>query len=85
MLSKAIYFSLTYMPLKAMKGQMVADFLVDHEMVETPQNYLELESWKLYFDGSSHKDVVGIRVLVMSPNKVPTKFKYKINGPCSNN
>ena len=68
-----------------MKGKVFADFIVDHAIVETPQNYLELESWKLYFDGSSHTDGVGIGVLIISPYKIATKFKYKIYGPCSNN
>ena len=40
-------YSLTYMPLKAMKGQVVADFLVDHSMVGIPQNYVDLVPWKL--------------------------------------
>ena len=31
-----IEYSLTHMPLKAMKGQVVADFLVDHSMVGIP-------------------------------------------------
>jgi hypothetical protein len=78
-------YSLIYMPLKATNGQVVAYFIVDHSIVENSQNYLELEAWKLYFDGSSHKDGTGIEVLIISPNKIPTKFKYKIKGPCSNN
>ncbi|XP_050895650.1 uncharacterized protein LOC127102313 [Lathyrus oleraceus] len=45
-------YSLTYMPLKAIKG---------------------------YRDGT----IIG--VLIISPNKIPTKFKYKIEGLCSNN
>lgn len=52
-------YSLTYAPLKAMKGQVVADFIVDHAMVKTPLNYLELETWKLYFDGSKMELVLG--------------------------
>lgn len=64
---------------------MVANFIVDHSIVENPQNYLELEPWKLYFDCSSHKNGVGIGMLIISPNKIPIKFKYKIKGHCSNN
>lgn len=63
-------YSLTYMPLKANKRQVVADFIVDHSIVENSQNYLELEPWKLYFDGSSHKNGTGIGILIISPNKI---------------
>ncbi|KAK2406377.1 hypothetical protein QL285_042113 [Trifolium repens] len=78
-------YSLTYKPLKAVKGQIVADFIADHSVIETPQNYVESRPWKLYFDGSKHKHGVGIGILIISPSKIPTKFKYKINGFCSNN
>jgi hypothetical protein len=78
-------YSLTYKPLKAVKGQIVADFIADHSAIETPQNYVESQPWKLYFDGSKHKHGVGIGILIISPSKIPTKFKYKINGFCSNN
>ncbi|XP_050897836.1 uncharacterized protein LOC127104712 [Lathyrus oleraceus] len=54
-------YSLTCMPLKVVKGQVVADFIVNHSIVQNSLNYMELEPWKLYFDGSTHKDrtVVG--------------------------
>lgn len=61
------------------------DFIVDNATIDTPQNYQEHESWKLYFDGSRHKYGVVIGVQIISPNKNPIKFKYKIDGPCSNN
>ena len=78
-------YSLTYMPLKAVKGQVVADFIVDHSITENVLNYLKLEPWKLYFDGSSHKDGTGVGVLIISPDKIPTKFKYRVEGFCSKN
>ncbi|KAK2414108.1 hypothetical protein QL285_036739 [Trifolium repens] len=53
--------------------------------METPQHYVDVEPWKLYFDGSKHKHGTGIGILIISPSKIPTKFKYKINGFCSNN
>ena len=73
------------MPLKAVKGQVVEYFIVDHSITEESINYLGIEPWKLYFDGSSHKDGTGVGVLIISPNKIPTTFKYKIEGDCSNN
>ncbi|XP_058758982.1 uncharacterized protein LOC131632216 [Vicia villosa] len=78
-------YSLTYLPLKAMKGQVVADFLVEHSMVAMPQNYVDLVPWKLYFDGFSHKDGAGIGGIIISPNGIPVEFKYTIDGTCTNN
>ena len=78
-------YSLTFMPLKAVKGQVVADFIVDHSIQVEDINYVEIEPWKFYFDGSSHKDGTGVGVLIISPEKIPTTFKYKISGSCSNN
>ncbi|XP_045810928.1 uncharacterized protein LOC123905369 [Trifolium pratense] len=78
-------YSLLYKPLKAIKGQIVADFIVDHSEIESPQNYVGLEPWILYFDGSKHQHGTRINILIISPLKIPTKFKYKINGICSNN
>ncbi|XP_058784383.1 uncharacterized protein LOC131659176 [Vicia villosa] len=77
-------YSLTYAPLKAMKGQVVADFL-DHSVVAVPQNYVDLVPWKLYFDGSSHKDGTGIGGVIISPDGIPAEFKYSIDGMCTNN
>ena len=63
----------------------MADFIVDHSLVEMPQDYVDIQPWILYFDGSKHKYGTGIGILIISPTQVPTKFKYKINGLCSNN
>ena len=78
-------YSLTYAPLKAMKGQIVADFLVDHSAMAMPQNYVGSVPWKLYFDGSSHKNGAGIGVVIISPSGIPAQFKYAIDGMCTNN
>ncbi|XP_058760182.1 uncharacterized protein LOC131633486 [Vicia villosa] len=74
------------MPLKSMKGQVVSDFIVDHAVVETPQLLVELKPWRLFFDGSTHKDGSGVGILLISLDGIPTKLKYRIEGPsCSNN
>ncbi|XP_045810829.1 uncharacterized protein LOC123905257 [Trifolium pratense] len=72
-------------PLRAVKGQIVVDFLADHSVVEVSITYVESEPWVLYFDGSKHKYGTGIGILIISPLRIPTKFKYKISGTCSNN
>ncbi|XP_050916283.1 uncharacterized protein LOC127131400 [Lathyrus oleraceus] len=79
-------YSLTFMPLRAMKGQIVSDFIVDHAVVENPQLQVELKPWRLFFDGSTHKDGSGVGIMLISPGGIPIKLKYRIEGPlCSNN
>ena len=79
-----IEFSLTYMPLRAMKGQIVANFIVDHAIVEPSLNMVDTNPSRLYFDGSSHKNGNDIGILLLSPQGIPTKFKYKVDEKCSN-
>ena len=62
-----IEFSLFYMPLKAMKGQIMADFIVDHAIVEPSLDMVDINPWKLYFEGSSHKNGTGVGVLILAP------------------
>ncbi|XP_058741269.1 uncharacterized protein LOC131613635 [Vicia villosa] len=78
-------FSLTYVPLKAMKGQIVADFIVDQGLTDVSINMVTQTTWQLYFDGSSHRNGSGIGVLIISPQGIPSTFKYKISEACSNN
>jgi len=53
-------YSLTYQPLKSVKGQIVANLIADHSVVEEMLSFVENQPWKLYFDGSSHKNGTGI-------------------------
>ncbi|XP_058784623.1 uncharacterized protein LOC131659451 [Vicia villosa] len=78
-------YSLAFMPLKAMKGQVVSDFIVDHAEVETPQLLVELKPRRLFFDGSTHKESSRVGVLLISPDGIPTKLKYRIEGPSFSN
>ena len=50
------------------------DFIVDHSIRVEDSNYGEIEPWKFYVDGSSHKDGTGVGVLIISPDKIPTTF-----------
>ena len=78
-------YSLTFVPLKAMKGQVVADFIVDHAIVEPIVAHICANPWKLYFDGSSHRNGTGVGIFILSPQGTPTKLNCKIEGTCSNN
>jgi len=78
-------YSLTYQSLKSVKGQIVADFIADHSVIEPALKGACDQPWKLYFDGSSHKNGTGIGVVIISPKNVPTTYKFRLNQFCSNN
>src|ERR1044072_9904570 len=54
-------------------------------MAGMPENFVDLAPWKLYFDGSSHKNGAGIGGIIISPSGIPAYFKYTIDGICTNN
>ncbi|XP_027359296.1 uncharacterized protein LOC113867964 [Abrus precatorius] len=78
-------YSLIYKPLKSVKGQVVTDFVIDHSIPIKEVDFISLKSWKLYFHGSSHKNGIGIRILIISPDEIPTKLLFEIKSACSNN
>lgn len=78
-------YSLTYFTLKALKGQIITDFIVDHSVVETMRAYVGIIPWKLYFDSFKHKDGSGVGIYILSPDNMLIKFICKIPGACSNN
>ncbi|KAL0449371.1 UNVERIFIED_CONTAM: hypothetical protein Slati_1493500 [Sesamum latifolium] len=70
-------FEITYVPQKAIKGQVLADFLADHPMPaewelsdDLPdEDVLMVEitpPWKMYFDGASHKEGAGAGVVFVT-------------------
>ncbi|XP_016173272.1 uncharacterized protein LOC107615752 [Arachis ipaensis] len=82
-------FDLQYVPAKAVKGQVIADFLVDNskDLNDQGANVIEVkvDYWKLYFDESKHKDGAGVGILIVSPEGIPSKFLFEIKYPYSNN
>ena len=58
-------FDLRYESAKAVKGQAVADFVVQHYGEEL--NMVDLVPWTLFFDGSSYGNGSGIGVVLISP------------------
>jgi hypothetical protein len=48
-----VEYDLAYELLRLMKGQVVADFIVDHAAdVDHSVDFVQLKTWELYFDAS---------------------------------
>jgi hypothetical protein len=46
-------YDLAYEPLRSMKGQVVANFIVNHAVnVDHSVDFVQLKTWGLYFDAS---------------------------------
>jgi hypothetical protein len=61
-----IEYDLTYEPLRALKGQVLADFIIERGIgLNTEINYLTFTPWKLYFDGSICKDGQGVGIMLI--------------------
>jgi hypothetical protein len=62
---------LVYESLKSIKGQIVADFIVEHQVDiehDLDVGLVLLTPWKLYFDGSVCSDGQYIGIVFISPN-----------------
>jgi hypothetical protein len=66
---------LVFESLKAIKGQVVADFIVEHRVdveydgsISLDTKFISCTSWKLYFDGSSCSNGQGIGIVIISLN-----------------
>jgi hypothetical protein len=77
---------LTYEPLKALKGKVLADFIVEHGIeLGNEINYLTFTPWKLYFDGSVCKDGQGVGIVLISPNDAEIEMSSRLHFHCTNN
>lgn len=47
--------------------------------------YVETRPWRLYLDGSWHKDEAGVGILILLPKNILSNFRYKIKESYSNN
>ena len=66
-----VEYDLACEPLKSMRGQIVADFIVEHRINDKHDlevGYITCTPWKLYFDGSVCDNGQGIgAILIFKP------------------
>ncbi|KAL0447771.1 UNVERIFIED_CONTAM: hypothetical protein Slati_1905000 [Sesamum latifolium] len=89
-------FEIVYVPQKAVKGQVLADFLADHPIPaewelsnDLPdEDVLVIEitpPWKMYFDGASHKEGAGAGVIFITSDGEVLPYSFTLTQNCSNN
>jgi hypothetical protein len=61
--------TLTYTSCKAIKSQILADFVAERTDTQLPLLLIQAECWTLYFDGSVMKTGVSMGQLFVSPSE----------------
>jgi hypothetical protein len=67
-----IEYDLVYEPLKSMKGQVVADFIIEHSIDQNSDescNLVSIHSWKLFLNGSACREGQGVGVVLILPRR----------------
>jgi ribonuclease HI len=77
--------TLAYAPRKAIKSQILADFVAEWTGTQLPPPQIQAECWTLYFDGSVMKTGAGADLLFVSPLGEHMRYAVRLHFPASNN
>jgi ribonuclease HI len=77
--------TLSFVPRKAIKSQVLADFLVEWVDTQLPTAPIQPELWTMYFDGSLMKTGAGAGLLFISPLGKHVRYVLRLHFPASNN
>jgi ribonuclease HI len=77
--------TLSFAPRKAIKSQVLADFLAEWVDTQLPTAPIQPELWTMYFDGSLMKTGVGAGLLFISPLWKHVRYVLRLHFPASNN
>jgi ribonuclease HI len=77
--------TLSFAPRKAIKSQVLADFLAEWVDTQLPTAPIQLELWTMYFDGSLMKIGAGVGFLFISPLEKHVRYILRLHFPTSNN
>jgi hypothetical protein len=83
-----IEYDLAYEPLKSIKGQVVADFIVGHNIDQNndkSRNLVSIRLWKFFFDGSACREGQGVGVVLVSPRGAIFEQSIRLEYYCTNN
>jgi ribonuclease HI len=77
--------ALAYAPRKAIKSQILADFVAEWTDTQLPPPQIQAECWTLYFDGSVMKTGAGASLLFVSPLGEHMRYAVRLHFPASKN
>ncbi|XP_008463403.1 uncharacterized protein LOC103501574 [Cucumis melo] len=89
-------YDIVYIPQKAVKGQALADFLVDHpvpsnwklcdDLLDEEVLFVEsMEPWIMFFDGAARRSEASVGIVFISPEKHMLPYSFTLGELCSNN
>jgi ribonuclease HI len=77
--------TLSFAPRKAIKSQVLADFLAEWVNTQLPTAPIQAELWTMYFDGPLMKTRAGASLLFISPLEKHVRYVIRLHFPASNN
>ena len=85
-----VEYDLAYESLKSVRGQIVADFIIEHRINDEHDfevRYITCTLWKLYFDGSVCDDGRGVGVgnVFISRSGAVFELSNRLEEFCTNN
>jgi ribonuclease HI len=77
--------TISFAPQKAIKSQVLADFVAKWVDTQLPTAPIQLELWTMFFDGSLLKTGAGAGLLFISPLGKHLRYVLRLHFPASNN
>jgi ribonuclease HI len=77
--------TLAYAPRKAIKSQILADFVTEWTDTQLPPPQIQAECWTLYFDGWVMKIGTGAGLIFIEPLGEHMRYAVRLHFPTSNN
>jgi ribonuclease HI len=77
--------TISFAPRKAIKSQVLADFMAEWVNTQLPTAPIQPELWTMYFDGSLMKTGAGAGLLFISPLGKHLRYMLRLHFSVSNN
>jgi ribonuclease HI len=77
--------TISFAPRKAIKSQVLADFVAEWVDTHLPTAPIQPELWTMFFDGSLMKTGAGVGLLFISPLGKHLRYVLRLHFPASNN